>query len=150
MAQAARAVNDPSLNNDNRQILWDTMTSPEALSAMLRKVSLEAAAEYISHGAEPGTNKLLVNQQERKEMFDGIRLERTEARKMMELATTTEVQRAQYKAVIEKADQLSADCFEFEKTVDRVVNTADGVAIGDATDRLAKVFRGPEAKGREY
>ena len=150
MAQAARAVNDPSLNNDNKQILWDTMTSPEALSAMLRKVSLEAAAEYISHGAEPGTNKLLETQQERKEMFDGIRLERTEARKMMELATTTEVQRAQYKAVIEKADQLSANCFKFEKTVDRVVNTADSVAIGDATDRLAKVIRGDEAKGREY
>ena len=147
MVQAARAITDPRLGNNNWGIAWDAMTSPEALSAMIRKASIEATSELISAGATPGINKLLANQQERKTMFDAIRLERAEARAMMKLPTTTDVQRAQLTGVIEKADQLSADVYRFEKGADRVVDTAAGLAIGDATDGLAKAFLPSEAKG---
>jgi hypothetical protein len=156
MVEAAQAINAHHAGNDKKDmnaivpIMWDLMTSPEALSAMLRKASVEVTGSLIGHGMEPGVEKLLEDQAQRKVMFDGIRLERNAARKMMDMPTTTKAQREQLTTVIKKADQLSADCYKFEKKVDGIVNSADGLAISDATDRLAKVLLGPGTKVHEF
>jgi hypothetical protein len=156
MVEAAQAINAHHAGNDIEgklaivPIMWDQMTSPEAVSAMLRKASIEGTASIIGHGMEPGVNKLLEDQAQRKAMYDGIRLERNAARKMMDLPATTDAGREQLTTVIKIADQLSADCYKFEKAMDRVVSAANGLALGDATDRLAKVLRGPETKVHEF
>jgi hypothetical protein len=146
MVRVARSLNAPQTwanktgTVGNIGIMWDEMTSPEAVSAMFRRASIEVAASVIGHGMEPGVNKLLEDQAQRKAMFDGIRLERNAAKKMLEFPGTTEATPEQIKKTIVEADKLSAKCFEFEKSADRVVNTANGLALGDATDRITKVF----------
>jgi methionine-rich copper-binding protein CopC len=142
MVKAARAITDPKLGNSGASIAWDSMTSPEALSAMFRKASIEIGSEIISSKAEG----LLVDQNKRKVLFDSVRLEREQARHMMALETTTPIQRDQLKTVIDHANQLTSDIYRVEK----VVTTADGMAIGDATDKLATYMIGPEAKMPEY
>lgn len=155
MVEAAQAINAHHAGNDIEgkkaivPIAWDLMTSPEALSAMLRKASIEGSAAILSHGMEPGINKLLEGQAQRKAVYDGIQMERNTARKMMDLPATTGAQREQLTTLIKKANQLSADCYKFE-TVDRVVNTANGLALGDATDKIAKALLGPETKVHEF
>jgi hypothetical protein len=148
MVKAARAITDPKLG-DTGAVVWDSMTSKEALSAMLRKATLEVSAELLT----PSTEGLLQDEAARKAMFDSVRLERTQARKMMELATTTDAQRRQLKAVIEHADNLSVDLYRVEKVNKVASAVADekiGKAWGDASDEVATHFLGPEAKGREY
>jgi hypothetical protein len=149
MVRAARTITDPK-QGDIPAMVWDSMTSREALSAMLRKASIEATSEVVSYGIGTQTKGLFAGEEERKAMFDSVRLERTQARKMMDLPTTTEQQRAQLKVVVDRANQLSADIYKMDKTAKRVTDGVGGLVIGDATDKVATVFLGPEAKGKEY
>ena len=148
MVRAARAITDPKLG-ETGAVVWDAMTSKEALSAMLRKAAIEVGTEMLS----PSTGGLLHDEAERKAIFDSVRLQRTRARKMMDLAATSDAQRAQFKTVIEHADQLSADLYKVEKVNDLASGVADeriSKAWGEASDELATSILGTEAKGREY
>jgi hypothetical protein len=147
MVQAAREITDPKLG-DTGQMVWDAMTSKEALGAMVRKATMEVGAALL-----PSTNILLKDEAERKVMFDAVRLERTQARKMLELADTTVKQQAQLISVIRHADQLSADLYKVDKVTELASEVADdhiGKAWGNASEVVADHFLGKEAKGREY
>lgn len=146
MVKAARAITDPKLGS-TAAVVWDSMTSKEALSAMLRKAWIETATEMLS----PSTEGLLRDEAERKAMFDAVRLDRTEARKMMEMATT-DAQRAQYKALVEHADSVSATLYRLEKVNKAASDIADekiGENVGDMGDVVADHFLGSEPRGRE-
>ena len=47
MVRAARAILDPSLGSSGTRIAWDSMLSPEAKAAMVRKTCLEVGAELV-------------------------------------------------------------------------------------------------------
>ena len=147
MLRAAQAVVDPKLG-DTGAMVWDAMTSKEALSAMLRKVTLEVASELT-----PSTGGLLKDEAERKVMFDAVRLERKRATVMLERTAVSEAQKEQLKTVIRQADKLSAEMYVVDKMENAVSNRVDD-KISDAWDNvsesIADHFLGPEAKGREY
>jgi hypothetical protein len=126
------------------------MTSREALSAALRKASIEAATGLISYGVGKQTNGFFATVKDRKVMYDSIWLERTAARKMMDLPEITAGQTEELKTVIRHADQLSADIYRMDPAVKRVKEGFEGIAIGKATDNMAEVILGSAAKGREY
>lgn len=148
MVNAARAITDPKLG-DTGKMVWDAMTSKDALVAMVRKATIEVGTEMLS----PSTEGLLPDEAERKAMFDSVRLERNEARKLLTLSAKSDVERAQLKTVIEHADQLSADMYRLEK-VGKVASALDDELIsedfGAASEAVAKHFLGDEAEGREY
>lgn len=141
MVKAARALADPKLGNSGATIAWDSMMSPEALSAMLRKACIEVGSEAIADKA----GNVLTHMSQRKAVFDEVRLERSQAVHMMKLATTTEAQREQLRIVIEHANQVIALTYR----VERVEQYAAGQFIGEATDKLATALFGPETRTQE-
>jgi hypothetical protein len=141
MIEAARAIADPKLSNRSATVAWDAMISREALSAMFRKASIEIGSEYLSDKA----GKLLTDENQRKAVFDSLRFERRQAVKTMELGSTTGAQREQLKIVIDHANRTLSEIYRVEKVAD----TLRGQVAGDATDKLANAFLGPEAKAPE-
>jgi hypothetical protein len=137
MVSAARAIADPKLAHGSAALAWDFMTSQEALSAMLRKAAIEIGADAASDKA----GKMLTDENQRKAVFDALRLERRQAVNMMRTASTTTAQREQLKIVIDHANRTMADIYRVEKVAD----TLRGEVIGEATDKLATALLGPEA-----
>ncbi len=136
MVKAAQAVTDPKLGNSATSIAWDAMISPEALAAMFRKATVEITTEAVS-GKTEDLVKSLTN---RKAVFDTVRLEREQARRMIKAETTTPQQREQLTTVIDEANRkLSAMYW-----VDKTANTANGMTIGDATDKVIGAICGPD------
>lgn len=149
MVQAARAIADPGLG-DTGKVVWDAMTSKQALSAMVRKATIEVGTEILTPSTETA---LLEDEAERKAVFDTLRLERTRARKMLAEASTTEIQRAQLKTVIQQSDKMSSELYKVDKFNHLLGGTVDakiGDSMSDAADLIAEHFLGSEAKGREY
>jgi hypothetical protein len=142
MVKAARAITDPKLGNSGMAIAIDSMTSKEALSAMFRKAAIEVGTKKLGDAADD----LIKDMSARKEIYDSVRVDRESARHMLALESTTPEQRAQYKTVIDHANQLTADIYRVEK----VAHAAGDYGIDQATDKLAETFLGPEAKGRQY
>jgi len=148
MVQAARTVTDAGAAS-TAAVVWDAMTSKEALGAMLRKAAIEVGVEVLS----PSTGGLLADQAERKVLFDAVRQERNLARKMLQDAATTEAQKKQLATVIRQADRVSSELYK----VGRINEVASGVAdykisnaVSDMSEAVAEHILGPEAKGREY
>ncbi len=135
MVRAAQAVTDPKLGNSATSIAWDAMMSREALSAMFRKATVEITTEAVSAKAEDLV-KSLTN---RKAVFDSVRLEREQARRMMTTETTTPQQREQLTTVMNEANRKLAAMY----WVDRTANTGNGMSIGDVTDKLVNTVLGP-------
>jgi hypothetical protein len=129
-------------------MVWDAMTSKEALGAMLRKATLETASELT-----PSTEGLLKDEAERKAMFDAVRLERKRATVMLERTAISEAQKEQLKTVIQQADKLSAEMYVVDKLENAVSGQVDD-KISDAWDKvsesIADHFLGEAPKGREY
>jgi hypothetical protein len=154
MVEAARALNVHHAGSDtegrkaNVPIMWDMMTSREALKAMLFRATVEVSGSILSHGMEPGIDKLLEDP-ERKAMYDSLRLERTALRKRMEDPNIDNDLRGQITTLIKESDKRSADCYKVEKARERVANTAIGLKIPDALERVAKVLL-PETKTLEF
>jgi hypothetical protein len=147
MVRAAQAIVDPKLDSTGAMV-WDAMTSKEALGAMLRKASLEAASELT-----PSTEGLLKDEAERKAMFDAVRLERKRATVMLERTAISETQKEQLKTVIQQADKLSAEMYVVDKLENAVSGQVDD-KISDAWDKvsesIADHFLGEEIKSPEY
>jgi hypothetical protein len=137
MVAAARAIADPRLARGSATIAWDAMISSDALSAMLRKASIEIGSDYLSDK----TGELLTDEHERKAVFDSLRLERRQAVNMLERGSPTAAQSEQLKIVIDHANQTMAQIYRVEKVAD----TARGEVIGQATDKLATALLGPAA-----
>jgi hypothetical protein len=137
MAKAARAITDPALGNSSTQIALDSMLSKEAVSAMIRKATVELVSEKLSSKFEGLLNDL----NGRKELFEAVRLERQRMQQMMSLAAVTPQQRAEVKIAMDHANQLSASIYRFE----RVRGAVDGLDMGMATDKLADFLMGAEA-----
>jgi hypothetical protein len=149
MLRAARAVADPELGSTGRMV-WDAMTSKQALSAMVRKATIEVGMEILVPSMEKA---LLESQAARQMIFNALRLERTSARKMMAEASTTAAQRAQLKTVIRQSDKLSSELYKVDKFNHAVGGAADAKtsdSMSEMSDLIADNFLGPEAKGREY
>jgi hypothetical protein len=147
MVRAAKAIVDPKLGNTGAMV-WDAMTSKEALTAMVRKVALEAASEMT-----PSTEGLLKSEAERKAMFDAVRLERKRATVMLERTAVTEVQKEQLKTVIKQADKLSAEMYVVDKMENVVSGQVDDKISGawdKVSESIADHFLGEAPKGREY
>jgi hypothetical protein len=142
MVKAARAITDPKLGNSGVAIAIDSMTSKEALSAMFRKAAIEVGSKKLGDKAE----ELIKDMSARKALYDSVRVDREGARHMLALESTTPEQRAQYKAIIDHANQTTANIYRVEK----VVNEAVGEGISEATDKIAETFLGREDKGRQY
>lgn len=153
MVKAARALIDPKLgrhdvtltNNatidnalNNSRIVWDAMTTPEALSAMVRKASIE----LLSEAAAVKSEKLVKDLAVRKAAFDSMRVEREQAHKMLALETLTPQQREQWTAVVKHADHLSTTIYKTEQ----VANTYTGKQLGNDIDFAAEVILGKEYK----
>ena len=141
MVSAARAIADPKLRNSGASIAWDSMMSREAVSAMVRKASIEIGTEVVSDKA----NDLLLDLTKHKAAFEELSAERGQAVKMLGLASTTPAQRRQLRIVVDHANQLLADMYKVEK----VETTANGMAIGDAAEKITDALLGPEAKAPE-
>ncbi len=150
MVKVAQAINDTRHGNSNWGITWDVMTSQEALSAMIRKASIEAASELASFGVGTLTNGMFSSQKERKEMFDLIRQDRSGIRKIMDQPTTTLEQRAHFKMLIDLCDQDSAKIYKWDAAAKRVKEGMEGIAIGKAADNIADILLGPETKAHEF
>jgi transcriptional regulator GlxA family with amidase domain len=136
MTAAAHAIADPKPGNCVTTT-WDFMTSRDALSAMLRKASIEIGSDYLSDK----TGELLTDEHERKAVFDSLRMERRQAVNMLERGSPTAAQSEQLKIVIDHANQTMAQIYRVEKVAD----TARGEVIGQATDKLATALLGPAA-----
>ncbi|PSH03395.1 MAG: hypothetical protein CXZ00_12610 [Acidobacteria bacterium] len=128
MERAAQAICDPRLGHEVAMSI-DAMFSREAMSAMLRKATLELVSAKAGEKFEGLVNDL----NKRKALFDAVRAERKQMREMMALETTTPEQRKQIKAVIDRANDLSASIYKME----RVRGVIDGMNISDLTDKLA-------------
>ncbi len=128
MERAAQAICDPRLGHEVTMSI-DAMFSREAMSAMLRKATLELVSAKAGEKFEGLVNDL----NKRKAVFDAVRAEREQMRKMMALETTTPEQRKQIKAVIDRANELSASVYKME----RVRGVIDGMNISDLTDKVA-------------
>jgi len=150
MVQAARAIIDPRLGNNNWGIAWDAMSSPEAVSAMLRQAWIEAASELANTGVGAMNNGVFASQAERKAMFDSLRLERKQVRTLMEAKDTGDELRAQLTSVVRRIDKDSADIWKMDNFGKRLITGAASVPIADATDKMATILMGKEAKGDEY
>jgi hypothetical protein len=142
MVKAARAITDPKLGNSGVAIAIDSMMSKEAASAMFRKAAVEVMSKKLSDKAED----LIKDMSARKVLYDYVRAGRDDARKMLALESTTKEQRKECEAVIARANQLTAAIYKAET----VAHAKDAYDIGEATDKLAETFFGPEAQGREY
>lgn len=136
MIKAAQAVTDPKLGNSATSVAWDAMMSREAVAAMLRKATIEVTTEAVTSKAEDLV-KSLTN---RKAVFDAVRLDREQARHMMKLETTTPAQREQLKTVVDQANRKLSTMY----WVDKAANTANGMTIGDVTDKLVNKICGPD------
>ena len=149
MVRAARAVADPELGNTGKMV-WDSMTSKQALSAMVRKATIEVGLEILVPSTETA---LLESEAERQLIFNTLRLERTGARKMMAEASTTAAQRTQLTTVIQQSDKLASELYKVDKfnhALGGAVDAKIGNSMSEISDLIADHFVGPEAKGREY
>lgn len=142
MVQAARAITDPRLGNSSTDMAIDSMLSKDALSSMFRKAAIEVVAKKLGDKA----GDLSKDADLRKAMYDSVREEREVARKMLATESTTKEQRAEWKAVIDYANQVTANIY----SVENVAHAAGAYDIGEATDKLADSFLGTEAEGRKY
>jgi len=142
MVKAARAITDPKLGNSGMAIAIDSMTSKEALSAMFRKAAIEVGTKKLGDAADD----LIKDMDARKAIYDSVRVDREGARHMLALESTTPEQRAQYKAIVDHANQTTANIYRVEK----VVKAGVGEGISEATDKIAEAFLGPEKEGHEY
>lgn len=140
MVKAARAIIDPKLGSSSTRIAWDSMLSPEARAAMVRKATLEIGTELVS----TGTQGLLYDLTKRKELYGAARLEREEARKMLK-GTTDALDRDQLKKVINHANYVLDDLYRLQS----VVPTVAGGAVGDSTGKLVAIYVGGENKKPE-
>jgi 5S rRNA maturation endonuclease (ribonuclease M5) len=156
MVQAAQAINAHHAGDDigGKQaivpIAWDFMTSPEAVSAMLRQAWIEAASELVSAGVGTQNHGIFTSQAERKAMFDSLRMERKEVRTLMDMTRPGDELRTQLTSVVRHIDQTSADIWKMDKFGKRLISGAASVPIADATDKMATILMGKEAKGDEY
>jgi hypothetical protein len=156
MVEAAQAINAHHAGNGIEgwkaiaPISWDLMTSPEAVSAMLRQAWIEAASELVSAGVGTQNHGIFTSQAERKAMFDSIRIERKQARELMDMTRKGDKLRAQLESVIRHQDQVSADIYKMDNFGKRLTSGAASVPIADATDKMATLLMGKEAKGDEY
>jgi hypothetical protein len=137
MLKAARAILDPKLGSSGTRIAWDAMLSPEARAAMVRKAALESGAALVS----TGTEGLLHDLTQRKELYTAAMRERDEARKML-LHTSDVLYRDQLKKVIGHANAVLDDLYRLQ----RVVPVVASGAIGDAAGELAEIRAGGEDK----
>jgi hypothetical protein len=134
MLRAARAILNPALGNSSQKIAWDSMISPEALAAMVRKACLEGGTELISTGVSNPTEELLSDVTKRKELYEAARVEREEARKMLK-HTTDPLDKDQLEKVIARANDVLVNIYQFQKIMPGL---AAGT-IGDATGELAAI-----------
>lgn len=138
MLKAARAILDPKLGGSGMRIAWDSMLSPEARAAMVRKAALEIGTGLVS----AGTEGLLYDLTKRRELYNAARFQREEARKMLK-HTTDPLDKAQLRKVIDHANHVLDALYRLQ----HVVPTAASNAIGDATEELAAIYVGEEKKG---
>jgi hypothetical protein len=140
MLQAARAIADPKLRNSGRSIAWDAMTSRPAVAAMLSKATIEISMDMFNDKMGENIDEDVLELTEHKATFDALRVERAKAVNMLERGTPTASQRSQLKIVIDNANQRMADTYRVEK----ITSTLNGISIGEATDKIADFFVGPE------
>jgi hypothetical protein len=144
MVQAARAITDPKLGNSGRSMAWDAITSPEAVSAMMRKAIIESTLEFVAYKADP----VIESFSERKLLFDTVSAERAHAVEMIASKTASQQEKAQWKILIDRSDKLIAGTYAMEK-VERTGAAAGAKLLGDGSDRLAGLCLG-KTESPEY
>src|ERR1035437_5722156 len=147
MVKAARAITAPQPES-GAAIIWDSMTSKEALSAMLRKATIEVGCREIGKADD----KVINDVERRKVLFDSVNLERQQARKQLLAIKDVDKEKdlvQQLTAVIHEADRKIAGIYRLEQA-EKVVSAANGIGLGAATDKDAEYILGREAEGREY
>jgi hypothetical protein len=147
MVKAARAITAPQPESGTA-IIWDSMTSKEALSAMLRKATIEVGCREIGKADD----KVINDVERRKVLFDSVNLERQQARKQLLAIKDVDKEKdlvQQLTAVIHEADRKIAGIYRLEQA-EKVVSAANGIGLGAATDKDAEYILGREAEGREY
>ncbi|MDR3792441.1 MAG: hypothetical protein P4L03_03580 [Terracidiphilus sp.] len=149
MLKAAQLVGDPHASS-SAWGMWDAMTSREALSAALRKASVEAASDLISAGVGHQTNGYFKDMEARKTMYDSIRLERTAARKMLAEPGVTPEKAEELKAVIHKADDFASWIYRTDPAVKRVKEGFEGIGIGYFCDKSTEAMAGKATEGEQF
>jgi hypothetical protein len=134
MLRAARAILNPALGNSSQKIAWDSMLSPEARAAMVRKACLEIGTELVSTGVSNSTEELFSDVTKRKELYEAVRLQRGEAQKMLK-HTTDSLDKDQLQKVIAHGNSVLNDIYQFEKIMPGLAANT----IGDATGELAAI-----------
>jgi len=132
MVRAARAILDPKLGSSGMRIAWDSMLSPEARAAMVRKASLEIGSELVSEG----TQGLFYDLTKRKELYTAARLERDEARTMLKEPGNSLSDIDQLRKVVDHANAVFDDLYRLQSVVPTVASSA----VGDATGELVNIY----------
>jgi len=147
MVKAARAIADPKLASTSSMV-WDAMTSKQALMAMATKATIEVGADLLA----PTSKRLFNEEAGRKAMYDAVRVERTLARKNME-AAGSETLKAQWGAVVHRSDVLSSNLYSLEKATHVVNGLYDEKitgTMGELGDAIAERYLAPKPEVRTY
>lgn len=132
MMEAARAIADPKLNASTASIVWDAMTSPEALSAAARKAIFEVAGSYVTKKVNDlAVNKFTEELVGHKTKWDMLTQERHWAIDTMKIPTTSEADRAQLKIIVNHANNEMGKLYRLEQ----IPAAYDGIAIGPGVEK---------------
>ena len=130
MVKAARAINNPKLNNSGTWLAWDAMLSPEAKAAMARKACIEVGTELVSDGTEGLVGDLT----EQKEVFEAARVERKQAQSMLR-QTTDAAEKAQLTQAIQKTEHVMENTYKMTEAGPKLLGTIEGIFVSNEAEK---------------
>jgi hypothetical protein len=140
MLAAAQAVANPALRGDSKTLAWDALTSHEAVAAMVRKAAVEFGADYLSDKAGEALGAITGHEK----IYAAAEEEFLASKASLKAAQTAE-QKAERQLVLDHADEAFQPLFR----VDAVAGSFEGMAMGDAVDKVTDHFLGKAPAGEE-
>jgi len=130
MVRAAKAVNDPKNGSGGMELAWDSMLSPQAKAAMARKACMEIGAELVSTGTEGLVKELT----ERKELFEAARIDRKQAQSLLKQATDPS-EKAQLMNAIEKTENIMENTYKIQEAGPKALGAIEGIYLSGEAEK---------------
>ena len=130
MVKAARAIDDPKNGSSGMALAWDSMLSPQAKAAMVKKGCMEIGTELVSTGTEGLVKELT----ERKGVFEAARIERKQAESLLKQATESS-DKAQLVNAIQKTEKIMEDTYKIQEAGPKALGTIEGIYVSTEAEK---------------
>jgi hypothetical protein len=99
-------------------VFWDSLMTPEARAAMVRKVSIEAAAYFSAGKLEGAVESVVKDWKARTEFLDAVRISRSKAQHLLREARSAD--REELLAIIRSSDKVLERNYRLKEDVAKV------------------------------